>query len=146
MICNVSRLHGFTPPGIESSYHERLICTSEATDLLPEKVYFLSGSTIQGEDISAGDIQIQVSQSSIADGYNIMINDTSTSNEIRIVHRKPTRKLNSDGITKEGTFKILAVRVSDDSIHSTGFLSVIQSEDRLANDIFEDENNVVSLW
>ena len=46
-------------------------------------------------------------------------------------------------ITKEGIFNLLAVRVSDDT---TGFLSVEQSEEKLANDIFEDENNVVSVF
>ncbi len=33
--------------------------------------------------------------------------------------------------------------MSDDT---TGFLSVEQSEEKLANDIFEDENNVVSVF
>mmetsp|Transcript_18858 Transcript_18858/g.28672 ORF Transcript_18858/g.28672 Transcript_18858/m.28672 type:complete len:552 (+) Transcript_18858:43-1698(+) len=140
--CNVSKVHGITPPSLQSSYDNRLVCTSEATDLLPERAYFLSGSTVQGVDISAGGFQIQVSQSSIDDGYIINMNDTSMGDKIRIVHEEG-RKLNNNGIIKEGNFKILAVRVSNDT---TGFLSVEQSEEKLANDIFEDENNVETIY
>ncbi len=141
-ICNVSEAHGINP---EHELPHRKVCTTLKDDAyFPEKVYNLVGSTksfFEGENLATGDVQISVNYNNV-NGMDIVLDDDAIARgDITITYdRRHSRSRRKLSMTRQGTVKILVVRITDDSKP----WGVTQSEAQLTNDVFDDENNAVS--
>ena len=131
--CVVSEIDGFFPP--DDDHQEETIygCTSDddstfffngdPISLLGES--FISGETILFVSLDAftSDGLIDVEKAKIPGASSVTLMDDSTAR----------RRL-----TKTGMKKVLVVRVES----SNGSVAPSQSEAKMANDVFEDENNL----
>jgi len=128
--CTVAEVHGMAEPG-HPDIPMQYACTTDDGDAL-----FIDGDAIAvlGDQFESGHTRMAVPSSAVSINGHISLDQgqgaITVSNDD---HSHSRRKL-----TKIGTYKVLVIRV----VSST--YDVTQSEAQMYDDVFADENNLVS--
>jgi hypothetical protein len=130
--CTVSEVHGFVPPG-SPQLPDQYACTTDEGDAL-----FLDGeaSALLGAGFVADETRLALAPQIISSGRNISVQQAMAPGAVadRNIFGGRTRKL-----TTTGNKSVLVIRVDSDDYAPS------QSEAKMHDDVFVDDNNLVSM-
>jgi hypothetical protein len=137
--CVVSEIDGLFPP--EEGDREESIygCASDEDD----SMYFFNDdpTILLGENFTSGETLLSVSLDAFTSEGLIDVEQASmqASTTVTLLDENSTRRRR---LTSTGIKKVLVIRVES----SNGSVSPFQSEAQMANDVFEDENNLAKRY
>lgn len=137
--CVVSEIDGLFPP--EEGDREESIygCASDEDD----SMYFFNGdpTALLGENVINGETLLSVSLDAFTSDGLIDVEKASIpgASTVTLLDDNSTRRRR---LTSTGIKKVLVIRVES----SDGSIAPFQSEAQMANDVFEDENNLAKRY
>ena len=93
--------------------------------------------SIYRNDFESGSTKLTISSNSVSENLHVELNST-TLGEIAVVADPLSGRDERRRLTREGEFSVLVIRVTD------GTYAPSQDEAKMFNDVFGDENNLVS--
>ena len=133
MDCTATEVHGMPPEG-QPAIAPKLVCTTdEGFDIAFDGDVNL---ILDRNDFESGSTKLTISSNSVSENLHVELNST-TLGEIAVV-TDPLSGGERRRLTREGEFSVLVIRVTD------GTYAPSQDEATMFNDVFGDENNLVS--
>jgi hypothetical protein len=133
MDCTATEVHGMPAEG-QPAIAPQLVCTTdEGFDIAFDGDVNL---ILDRNDFESGRTKLTIPSNSVSENLHVELNST-TLGEIAVV-ADPLSGGERRRLTREGEFSVLVIRVTD------GTYSPSQDEAKMFNDVFGDENNLVS--
>ena len=130
--CTVSEVHGFAPPG-SPQLPDQYACTTDEGDAL-----FFDGEApaLLGAGFVAGETRVALAPHAMSSKGHISVKQAMAPGAVAVrnIFGGRTRKL-----TTTGNKRVLVIRVVSDSYRPS------QDEAKMSDDVFVDENNLVSM-